>query len=102
MTILVTGSAGFIGFHLCRRLLKLDEKIIGLDNFNSYYDVNLKEARNKILLNESNINENKFSLQRVDICNQENLNRVFDKVRPEYVVHLAAQPGYGAKIPTNG
>lgn len=103
MTILITGSAGFIGFHLCRRLLKLDEKIIGLDNFNSYYDVNLKEARNKILLNESKINENKFSLQRVDICNQENLKRVFDNYRPEYVVHLAAQPGvrYSLKNPSS-
>ena len=93
MTILVTGSAGFIGFHLCRRLLELDQKIIGIDNFNSYYDVNLKEARSKILLNESNYNEDIFSLQRVDICNKDNLNRVFDKFRPDYVVHLAAQPG---------
>jgi len=93
MTILVTGSAGFIGFHLCRRLIKLNKKVIGLDNFNSYYDVKLKEARNQILLKESEFNKNIFLSKRIDICNAENLEKVFKDISPEYVVHLAAQPG---------
>lgn len=93
MTILVTGSAGFIGFHLCRRLIKLNKKVIGLDNFNSYYDVNLKEKRNSILLKEAEYKKSIFDIQRVDICNEENLKKVFDKFKPEYVIHLAAQPG---------
>jgi len=93
MTILVTGSAGFIGFHLCRRLIKLNKNVIGLDNFNSYYDVKLKQSRNSILLKESAFSNNGFELHKIDICNQENLKRVFDHYKPEYVIHLAAQPG---------
>ena len=53
-TILVTGSAGFIGFHLCKKLLELGNKVIGLDNVNNYYDITLKEKRLKILSLEHN------------------------------------------------
>ena len=49
MTTLVTGAAGFIGFHTCKRILKSGEEIIGIDNLNSYYDLSLKESRLKIL-----------------------------------------------------
>ena len=60
MKILVTGAAGFIGFHLCKKLLDLGHKVVGLDNINEYYDVNLKYARLKELgVSESEIHYNK-------------------------------------------
>ena len=93
MTIMVTGSAGFIGFHLCRKLIKNNKTIIGLDNFNPYYDIQLKEKRNSILLNEANNKKRIFVIQREDVCNKEGLSKVFEEFKPEYVVHLAAQPG---------
>ena len=66
--VLVTGSAGFIGFHTCRQLLAKGADVLGVDNFSAYYDVYLKEARNKILAESPN-----FSLFRVSIEDKEAL-----------------------------
>jgi len=87
-TILVTGSAGFIGFHTIKRLLELGNRIIGIDNFNDYYDVNLKLARNKIL--EEN---NNFKLYKTDLTDFKDLKKVFEENKLDVVMHFAAQPG---------
>ena len=87
MKILVTGAAGFIGYHLVESLLKDDHEIIGIDNFNSYYDVNLKRAR------IDNINNKKFSLFEIDLVDQKSLTSLFKKNNFDVVVNLAAQAG---------
>jgi UDP-glucuronate 4-epimerase len=86
--ILVTGAAGFIGFHLARRFLAEGRTVIGLDNMNNYYDVSLKEARLAILQEEEN-----FSFIRADLADRQCLDVLFKKEQPEIVVHLAAQAG---------
>ncbi|MCX5838272.1 MAG: NAD-dependent epimerase [Deltaproteobacteria bacterium] len=86
--ILVTGAAGFIGFHLSRRLLAEGDAVIGLDNLNSYYDVTLKQARLKIL----GKNEN-FRFVRADLSDREAMERLFGENRFEIVMNLAAQAG---------
>lgn len=87
-TILVTGSAGFIGFHVSKALLDRGDNVIGVDNFNEYYDQKLKEDRNNIL------EQNKsFKLYRTDIKNKEILNQVFKKEKIDVICHLAAQAG---------
>ena len=91
MKILVTGACGFIGFHLCKKLLQKDCQIVGIDNFNSYYDPLLKEERLKILHNSSS--ENKFKIFREDICNIDTLEGIFSDSKPDVVVNLAAQAG---------
>jgi UDP-glucuronate 4-epimerase len=88
MKILVTGAAGFIGMHVCQRLLERGEEVIGIDNLNSYYDVSLKESRLKELVKYSN-----FHFLRLDISDRDVMNSVFEKEQPELVVHLAAQAG---------
>ncbi|MBN1469124.1 MAG: NAD-dependent epimerase [Fusobacteriaceae bacterium] len=88
MKILITGSAGFIGFHLSIFLLKKEFDIIGIDNLNDYYDVNLKMARLDIL----NSNK-KFKFYKEDIKNKENIDKIFKDERPDYVINLAAQAG---------
>ncbi len=88
MKILVTGSAGFIGYHLCRRLLAEGEAVLGIDNFNDYYDVSLKEARHKQLeLSKGYIGV------RGDIADLPTLKDVFSSFKPDCVVNLAAQAG---------
>jgi UDP-glucuronate 4-epimerase len=86
--ILVTGTAGFIGFHLANRLLKGGWHVIGLDNINDYYDINLKKARLDIL----NKSEH-FSFHKMSLEDREAVNDLFVKESPEYVVNLAAQAG---------
>ncbi|MBF0183831.1 MAG: NAD-dependent epimerase [Magnetococcales bacterium] len=88
MTILVTGAAGFIGFHLAKRLLARGEEVVGLDNLNDYYDVSLKEARLQRLRQEAN-----FHFVRQDIADRDAIARLFAEGRFQRVVHLAAQAG---------
>ena len=96
MNILVTGSAGFIGMHVCKSLLQQGYEIIGLDNLNDYYDVNLKKSRLKILKEFKN-----FKFYEIDICNQNSLVKIFKEHRFYRVIHLAAQAGvrYSIKNP---
>ena len=102
MKILVTGSAGFIGFHICQLLINENFSLIGIDNLNDYYDVNLKKARLKELEKLSNTKSNKYKFLKGDISNKEFVEQVFEKYKPEYVVNLAAQAGvrYSIKNPT--
>ena len=86
--ILVTGAAGFIGFHLSRRLLDKGMEIVGLDNVNDYYDVRLKDARLEILEKYE-----KFTFVRGSIADANLVNRVFDEGKFDIVVNLAAQAG---------
>jgi len=88
MKILVTGSAGFIGFHVAARLLDEGHEIIGLDNFNDYYSVELKRRRNALLRKRSG-----FSGVKCDLCDFRKLEELFQKNRFEIVCHLAAQVG---------
>jgi len=85
---LVTGAAGFIGFHLAKRLLADGQTVVGLDNVNDYYDVSLKEARLAILQREQN-----FRFVRADLADRPALEALFEKECPEIVIHLAAQAG---------
>jgi UDP-glucuronate 4-epimerase len=87
-TTLVTGAAGFIGFHVCRRLLARGDRVIGLDNLNSYYDIGLKQARIDQLTPDTN-----FGFERIDLVDRENVDRLVQETRPEVVIHLAAQAG---------
>jgi UDP-glucuronate 4-epimerase len=88
MKILVTGAAGFIGYYTAKKLLERGETVIGLDNFNDYYDVNLKEARAAILEGYDN-----FSMRRMDLADRAAMETLFETERFEKVVHLAAQAG---------
>ena len=84
----VTGTAGFIGFHLSKRLLDEGCNVIGLDNLNDYYDVNLKKARLNIIEQY-----NSFKFVYVDLHNKEALEKVFKENKIDIVVNLAAQAG---------
>lgn len=86
--VLITGAAGFIGFHLARHLLALGAAVAGLDNLNDYYDVSLKEARLAILEKEPN-----FSFTKGDLADEVAVERIFLQFRPDIVVNLAAQAG---------
>lgn len=86
--ILVTGAAGFIGFHLSRRLCAEGHDVIGMDNMNDYYDVSLKEARLAELAHYPN-----FAFERVELADGAQVQGVFARHKPEKVFHLAAQAG---------
>ena len=92
MRILVTGSAGFIGFHLAGRLLRDGHDVAGLDNFNDYYSVRLKRDRHALLVSEFGAT-GRFSFHENDICERVALERVFSEFEPECVINLAAQAG---------
>ena len=91
--ILVTGAAGFIGYFTCKRLINEKNNVIGIDNINSYYDVNLKNTRIKDLKNTSLKNGKTLEFIKLNLEDTFKLNKIFDKYRPEIVIHLAAQAG---------
>ncbi len=88
MTVIVTGAAGFIGMHLCERLLGCGERVIGVDDFNPYYEVSLKEARAARLVARDG-----FELVRMDVADAEAFEALTAGARPGLIVHLAAQAG---------
>ena len=112
-TILVTGAAGFIGYHLCESLIKHGHNVIGLDNINDYYDVNLKYARLKQLgieqekaevfgtISNSSTNDSRFQFIRMNLEDREELPKLFKSIEFNMVCNLAAQPGvrYSLKNP---
>ena len=83
---LVTGSAGFIGFHTCLRLLQNNFNVLGIDNLNNYYDVKLKKKRNEVLSKYKN-----FSFIKADILDKNRIKELFSKYKFKIVIHLAAQ-----------
>jgi len=85
--ILVTGAAGFIGYHVTRRLLDRGDEVLGVDNLNDYYDPSLKEARLARLTGDG------FRFERLDIADTDGMRRLFETHRPSRVVNLAAQAG---------
>lgn len=86
--ILITGVAGFIGFHLCQQLLANGFSVIGIDNLNDYYDVNLKQARLTQLLDLE-----KFQFWQLDISDRQKIAELFAEHQPDIVINLAAQAG---------
>ncbi len=87
-SVLVTGVAGFIGFHVARRLLDRGECVLGVDNLNEYYDVTLKEARLARLTPD-----NRFQFVKLDLADRSGMERLFAEHQVSRVVHLAAQAG---------
>ena len=88
MKMLLTGAAGFIGFHTTRKLLARGHEVVGLDNLNDYYDVRLKQARLELLGRESG-----FRFVRLDLVDEPGMARLFAEERFARVIHLAAQAG---------
>jgi UDP-glucuronate 4-epimerase len=88
MKILVTGAAGFIGFHACLRLRDKGHAVVAIDNLNDYYMVSLKEGRVEKLMERGGIH-----FERLDLADRDNLNRLFREQAPDLVLHLAAQAG---------
>ena len=88
MKILITGAAGFIGFHLSKKLLDQSLQVIGIDNMNNYYDPSLKQARLGILGQYSN-----FSFHKLDLKDKEEVDHIFETYQPTHVINLAAQAG---------
>ena len=86
--IIITGTAGFIGFHAAREFMRRNWNVVGIDNFNDYYDVKLKRDR------DARLRENgKFKSIELDICNFEALCKIFAEEQPDAVLNLTAQPG---------
>lgn len=88
MKYLVTGAAGFIGFHVTQRLLDAGHQVIGIDNLNDYYDVNLKKARLELVNNHP-----EFTFIKIDLADREGIASLFREQRFQRVIHLAAQAG---------
>jgi UDP-glucuronate 4-epimerase len=88
MKVLLTGAAGFIGMHVCERLLARGDEVVGVDNLNDYYDVALKEARLARLSPNP-----RFTLSRLDIADRSGIAELFERERPQRVINLAAQAG---------
>ncbi|MEY2949881.1 MAG: hypothetical protein RLZZ248_1082 [Bacteroidota bacterium] len=88
LKVLITGSAGFIGFHLAKKLLEDNHHVVGIDNLNSYYDISLKKGRLELLKPYAN-----FQFFKVDLTDLTALKQLFTKENFEVVINLAAQPG---------
>ena len=88
MKILITGAAGFIGFHLSKKLLDQSYQIIGIDNLNDYYDPSLKQSRLEILGKYNN-----FNFHKVDLKDKAAVDNIFETYHPTHVINLAAQAG---------
>ena len=107
MKILVTGTAGFIGFHLAKKLLERGDEVVGIDNINDYYDINLKYGRLKELgISKEDIEKNnssfkihhsklfpKHSFYKMDLADKEAMNTLFETEKFDAVMNLAAQAG---------
>ena len=87
MKILITGVAGFIGYHLCKALIKKNFDVVGVDNLNNYYDIELKRTR------LDNLKKKNLTFHKIDICDKKNLDNLFLKNNFDVVIHLAAQAG---------
>ncbi|MDK6379678.1 NAD-dependent epimerase [Citrobacter freundii] len=87
MKYLVTGAAGFIGFHVSKRLLEAGHQVVGIDNLNDYYDVSLKQARLALLVHPG------FQFHKIDLADREGMASLFASEHFERVIHLAAQAG---------
>ncbi len=87
-TVLVTGAAGFVGSYVAARLAGMGHRVVGCDNFNDYYDPQLKHDRVAALLQPAGV-----ECEKIDIADAAQLRALFERVRPELVVHLAAQAG---------
>ena len=88
MRVLVTGAAGFIGFHVSKRLLDDGYRVVGFDNVNDYYDVKLKHSRLEILHQHDD-----FIFYKNDLPDKPSVEKVFASEHPQRVIHLAAQAG---------
>ncbi|MDE9620339.1 NAD-dependent epimerase [Citrobacter portucalensis] len=87
MKYLVTGAAGFIGFHVSKRLLEAGHQVVGIDNLNDYYDVSLKQARLELLAQPN------FHFHKMDLADRESISELFVSGHFDRVIHLAAQAG---------
>lgn len=87
MKYLVTGAAGFIGFHVSKRLLEAGHQVVGIDNLNDYYDASLKQARLELLAQPG------FQFNKIDLADREGMTELFASGHFERVIHLAAQAG---------
>lgn len=101
MKILVTGAAGFIGFHLIKKLISNNNEVIGIDNLNDYYDIKLKYLRLENL--KKHPKSTLFSFFKEDLCNKDEITNLFKKNSFDIVINLAAQAGvrYSLKDPDN-
>ena len=99
--ILLTGAAGFIGFHLSLKLIDSGFNVFGIDNMNDYYEVNLKRNRLKNIEKNSKFKNGKWKFLKIDIVQNKILEEIFEEFKPEIVINLAAQAGvrYSIKNP---
>ncbi|HEY1121903.1 MAG TPA: GDP-mannose 4,6-dehydratase, partial [Haloferula sp.] len=93
MKVLVTGNAGFIGFHTARRLLERGNEVVGFDNVNDYYDPSLKEARLEILRETARQTGSPYTFIRANLADRGAVEACFAEHKLDRVIHLAAQAG---------
>ncbi len=106
-TYLITGAAGFIGYHLSKRLIEAGAKVIGFDNMNDYYSVALKEERLRLLSlateeSKASGKNGSFTFVKGDLKNKDEVDNVFKEYKPDIVMNLAAQAGVRYSIDNPG